>query len=205
MSRSKIAIVFGKGISAKVRLALGALQGTSTTAFFTAADIAGHILNSEHPNATLPEFRSATQLVSNALTAMEKSAKSEIQRTNDRIDSKNTYPAWIAEKVSFGFRIGACISTPIVNADIMTERRNGKELAEALNRNPLEASRSILGILTDSQLTDLMMDILAIKDERMLNVRNDLANCRREDNKAKSNAKLVLETALAQLTNSEGQ
>lgn len=201
MTKSRLAIVFGRGCSQKVRLALGALVGTSSTSFFTAADIAGHILNSEHPSASIDEFRSATMMVSNAITAMEKSTKSEIFRCKDKISPRNSYPAWSSTKAAVGFRIGACISTPVVNSDIMTERRNGKELAEALNKNPLEASRSILPILTDSQLTDLMMDILAIKDERMLNVRNDLANCRRDDNKAKSNAKLVLETALAQLAN----
>lgn len=198
--------LFGKGLTANVKLTLGVLQGISTTEYFTAADIAFAILVKEMPLATVADAKVAVNRTSTVLTTMMRSDTKNIERSESKLVTKATFPNGHYIPISaIGYRIAVKNKGPGINADIVTERKESAQFAESISLDPINAVKLAIPKLTDSQLTDVMMDILAIKDERMLSYRNDLANCRREDNKAKSNAKLVLETALAQLTNTEGQ
>lgn len=206
MNKSKISSIFGRGLAAKVRVTLDALQNSSSATYFTATDIVGYLLTKECPSATVEDFRNATTMVSSALSAMLRGVSGKLVRTKLPMQSSCEYLAWGPSKMAIGYSHTAtefATIKPGVNSDIMEERKQQKWFMEIIDNDPQSVIRKVLPKLTDSHLTDLMIDILSIKDERMLNVRNDLVNCRRDDIKTKSNAKLALETALAQLTSED--
>ena len=193
--------IFGKGLTAKAKLYLGTLQGTSTTLYFTAADVAAAILKNEWSHATIDEMKFGTKLVANIFSSIiTTKSDANFHRSNGKMESKCVPPEWgYNVNASYGFRIGGTISIPLMNADIKAEQVRGKELAMALNNNPMEAIKGLLPGLLDNQLTDIVMEVLTIKEERMLAVRNELANSRKADNQAKAKAKIALENALANL------
>lgn len=199
---NKIKKLISAGFTGTVLQALGALQGTSTLAYFTPIDITRKILSSFLP-VTKHEYHLVANRVKVILTKGVELNRHSLFESNGKISTSVQWDYKWPAKASIGYRIGATISTPVINSDIHSEKCAGIVAASEFNRNPAECVKDMMTKLTDAQLTEVIGFANSLKDEKILTLRVEILNLRKENEKVKSNAEAALETALAKIKSEE--
>jgi hypothetical protein len=158
--------LIGGGLSQRVLMALSVLQGTNSTSFYTAADIAFAMVDRSYPNILLtPEdFRSLTNQIVNRLVQSMVAKGNRLNRANDRQSAgEEVHRYYSNSKTAYGYRIGVCL-VPLINADMAAESKILKQAVVDVQRNPLPHAKELAEMLSHAELSELISHAIHLKD-----------------------------------------
>lgn len=145
-----------KDLSAKVFRTLGTLVGTDSNAYYTASDVAQKIAGS-HSTKIPKDFTKFLAEVSSILSLANTKGTNNVRRTSKRIPPK----LYLEGNMSYGYRIGMALGTPIVNEDTVRESKHNTECYEALLEQKMPTAMLLVEELNYADLAKLQQAIIA--------------------------------------------
>lgn len=158
-----------RGLAQRIVNALSTLTGSDSGSYYTSADVAFRLMSQHCSNCkdnylSAADFGKFTNLISTSISQMITNNRGGIIKNNTRQTALIAIQHYSNINAATGFRIGAPM-VPVINADIVAENRIQREALEDFNKNPLEVMEKLIQTLDFKTLSDLMMSILARKDE----------------------------------------
>lgn len=155
--------------------ALGSLVSTDGAVFYTASDVAYHIIrrSGADPDClSVEDFNEVSQAVCAALSSSAKKKMDHVIRTEARIAPKLHKKG----KAAYGYRIGMALGSQLVTEDTLRESKETVEAYESLCRNKMVTAERIIGMLSYEELRQVEAMIRARRDSLVDDLNRQIVN-----------------------------